>query len=108
MNDDFMEQMLRQAKELQAKLAEAAAKTQEQAKPYIDDALEHTKKMSDVVAEKMRDSAIVTNEQTQRALETMQQALKNAQPHVDSFIESARKAANDLVSSFEQKKPPTG
>jgi ABC-type transporter Mla subunit MlaD len=105
MNEDFMEQMLRQAKELQAKVTEAANKTHEQAKPFIDDALEHTKKMSDVVADKMRDSAVVTNEQTQRALETMQQALKDAQPHVDSFIGKARKAAADVVSSFETKKP---
>jgi F0F1-type ATP synthase membrane subunit b/b' len=106
MNDDFMEQMLRQAKDLQAKIAEAASKTHEQAKPYIDDAIAQTKKMNDEVADRMRDSAGLTNEQTRRALEKMQQALKDAQPHVDSFIESARKAAADVVASFESKPPP--
>jgi len=103
MNDDFMEQMLRQAKDLQRKIAEAASKTHEQAKPYLDDALEQTKKMSDEVADRLRESAELTNAQTLRALDAMRDTLKTSQPKIDSFIEAARKAANDVVSSLETK-----
>ena len=101
-----MEQMLRQAKDLQSKLAEAATKTQEQAKPYIDEAIATSKKMGDHLADRMRDSAVLTNEQTQQALETMRGALKDAQPHLESFVEIARKAASDVLAQFETKKPP--
>ncbi|MGA8841620.1 MAG: hypothetical protein WB491_14125 [Candidatus Aquilonibacter sp.] len=70
-SDDFMTKAMEQAKELQAKIAQA---------------LGESDKLRDTLMEQARQSADVTNEQTKAALDNLESAMKSGSEFLQKFL----------------------
>ena len=113
MNDDVMRKVMEQAKDLQQKVTEAMAKGQEQAKPYVEQAMKQADTLRATLITHARDSADSTHEQTNQALDQLDTALKSgsealkaqataAKPLFDTFLRSARAAVDHVSKTFEK------
>lgn len=111
MNDDFMSKATAQARELQQKLTEAMSKSQEQAKPYMDQALKQADELRETLLDHAKRSADLTHEQTTKALDQINEAIKSgteamrtqadaSRPFMDDFFARARDAANHVTKTF--------
>jgi hypothetical protein len=70
-SDDFMTKAMEQAKELQAKIAQA---------------LGESDKLRDTLMDQARQSADVTNEQTKAALDNLESAMKSGSDFLAKFL----------------------
>jgi F0F1-type ATP synthase membrane subunit b/b' len=70
-SDDFVAKAMEQAKELQAKIAQA---------------LGESDKLRDTLLEQARQSADVTNEQTKTALDNLESAMKSGSEFLQNFL----------------------
>lgn len=70
-SDDFMTKAMEQAKELQAKIAQALGESDKLRETLIDQA---------------RQSADVTNEQTKTALDNLESAMKSGSEFLQKFL----------------------
>jgi F0F1-type ATP synthase membrane subunit b/b' len=70
-SDDFMTKAMEQAKELQAKIAQALGESDKLRETLIDQA---------------RQSADVTNEQTRAALDNLESAMKSGSEFLQKFL----------------------
>ncbi|MGA7748502.1 MAG: hypothetical protein WBG27_12240 [Candidatus Aquilonibacter sp.] len=70
-SDDFMTKAMEQAKELQAKIAQA---------------LGESDKLRDTLMDQARQSADVTNEQTKAALDNLESAMKSGSEFLQKFL----------------------
>ncbi|MGA7570793.1 MAG: hypothetical protein WCC70_12675 [Candidatus Aquilonibacter sp.] len=70
-SDDFMTKAMEQAKELQAKIAQA---------------LGESDKLRDTLMDQARQSADVTNEQTKAALDNLESAMKSGSEFLRKFL----------------------
>ncbi|HUA08449.1 MAG TPA: hypothetical protein VMA98_04185 [Candidatus Acidoferrales bacterium] len=69
--DDFMAKAMEQARELQAKIAQAIGESD---------------KLRDVLMEQARQSADATNEQTKAALDNLESAMKTGSEFLQKFL----------------------
>lgn len=111
MTDDFMAQAIAQARELQQKISEAVLKGQEHAKPYLEQTMKQADALRETLILQARRSADVTHEQTDKALDELNTAMKAgsealrthaeaAKPYFDQFFEQARQAADQVTKTF--------
>ncbi len=70
-NDDFMDKAVQQARDLQAKIAEA---------------LGESDKLREALMEQARASADVTNEQTKTAIDSLESAMKTGSEFLQRFL----------------------
>lgn len=70
-SDDFMNKAMEQARELQAKIAQA---------------LGESDKLRDTLMDQARQSADVTNEQTKAALDNLESAMKSGSEFLRKFL----------------------
>ncbi|MHB8147732.1 MAG: hypothetical protein ACYDGM_10805 [Vulcanimicrobiaceae bacterium] len=113
MNDDVMRKVIEQAKELQQKVTDAMTKGQEQAQPYMEQAMKQADVLRQTLLTHARDSADSTHEQTNQALDQLDAALKSgaealkaqasaAKPLFDTFLRNAREAVDHVSKTFEK------
>jgi hypothetical protein len=113
MNDDFFSKAAAQARELQQKLTEAMTKSQEQAKPFMDQAMKQADDLRDTLVDHAKRSADLTHEQTTKALDQLNAAMKagseamranaeSARPFMEDFFNRARDAADQVRKNFEK------
>ena len=69
--DDFMEKAMQQAKELQAKIAQALAQSDQ---------------LRETLMENARTSADATNEQTKAAIDNLESAMKSGSEFLQRFL----------------------
>ena len=111
MNDDFVTQALAQARELQQRVTETLLKGQEHAKPYLEQSMKHAEALRETLLLQARRSADVTHEQTNKALDELNAAMKAgseamhaqsaaAAPLISEFVKQARDAAEQVTKIF--------
>jgi len=108
-----MKKALDQARDLQQRIAEAMSKSNEQAKPYVDQAMQQADALRETLIQQGQRSADLTHEQTTRALDQLNAAMKAgseamraqaeaARPFMDDFFKRARDAADDVTKNFRR------
>lgn len=99
MNDDIIEKMRAQARDLQKQISEAMAKGNEQSAPYVERARKEAENLRETLMQHARQSAALTNEQTTKALDDLNSAMKSG---TEAFFTRAREVADQISKAFEK------
>jgi hypothetical protein len=113
MNEDFMKKAVDQARDLQQKIAEAMSKGQEQAQPFVEQTMKQADALRETLVEHGKRSADLTHEQTTKALDDLNHAMKAgseamraqteaARPLINDFFARAREAADHVTKTFKK------
>ncbi|MDQ6826200.1 MAG: hypothetical protein M3Z14_03245 [Candidatus Eremiobacteraeota bacterium] len=109
-NNEIIEKALKNAREMQRSIGDAAAKQRENMTPLIEQSMKSAKELQATLTKHAQESAMISQEQTQRALghlqnfmrigtDAMRSSAEQARTHVQQMMDQSKKAAESTAEA---------
>ncbi len=96
-NNEFVENALAQARDMQKNVAEALNRTAENMQPLLRESMENARVLQETLAKHAQESGSIAQEQTQKALVHLQEFMQIGAAAVTASAQQARTYAQQMM-----------